>query len=184
MLAASPHEQPRRSAELPVPRWANAADLPITVWIDSAPPLREFRLADRAASALAAWSSAAAIQFRLVDDSAYADLRIVWTNSPATINHDSANAFTRYSVDTGDRIVDAEITVALYRADGRPLTADAVEALLLHEVGHAIGLHHSADVNSVMFPRVAVAELSRADTKAAQRLYARGASEAVVARGS
>jgi hypothetical protein len=120
------------------------------------------------AAAFAAWGRAGVpMQFRLVDDSARADVRVLWTDRFA----EPISGRTVWSRDDRWWMIDANITLALHHNDGAPLDADQVRAIALHEVGHLLGLDHTADPANVMAPRVRVRELSAADEATVRLLY-------------
>ena len=55
------------------------------------------------------------------------------------------------------------MTIALRRSTGEVLEPDAVHAIALHEIGHALCMDHTADAANVMAPKVRVRQLSAAD---------------------
>jgi hypothetical protein len=157
-------------------RWPNASDQPIRVWIRESSSVRDWSpvLVERARAAFDAWEETGIpIRFRFVSDSADADAQLTWIDRFAEpVGGRAISGLTRWGVDDRSRIVDASITIAIHRASGDPLTAAAVEAMALHEVGHLLGLDHCADDGSVMAPTVQVRSLSLSDRATVRLLYA------------
>ncbi len=152
-------------------RWPDRpAGRPLAVYVASGDALTGWRpeYVRQVAAAFAAWSRAGVpMRFRLVDDSARADVRVTWTDRFA----EPISGRTVWSRDDRWWMIDASVTLALHHSDGAPLDADQVRAIALHEVGHLLGLDHTADPANVMAPRVRVRELSAADEATVRLLY-------------
>lgn len=157
-------------------RWPNAPTEPISVWIRDTSSVRDWNpaLVERARAAFRAWEDTGIpVRFQFVADSAGADARLTWIDRFAEpVGGRAISGLTRWGVDDRSRIVDAGITIAIHRASGDALTAAAVEAMALHEIGHLLGLDHCADDGSVMAPVVQVRSLSASDRATVRLLYA------------
>ena len=108
------------------------------------------------------------VRFAFVDDSADADVHVNW------IDHfdEPISGRTRWARDDAWEITDANIVLAVHHHQGEQLDGDAMCAMALHEIGHLLGLDHTADSSSIMAPRVRVRELSDADRATVRLLYA------------
>lgn len=152
-------------------RWPDRpAERPLAVYVGAGAGLADWRpeYVRQVAAAFAAWSRAGVpLQFRLVDDSARADVRVAWIDRFA----EPISGRTVWSRDDRWWMIDATVTLALHHSDGAPLDDEQVRAIALHEVGHLLGLDHSADSANVMAPRVRVRDLSAADAATARLLY-------------
>ena len=152
-------------------RWPDRpADRPLAVYVASGVGLADWRpeYVRQVASAFAAWARAGVpMRFRLVDDSARADVRVAWTDRFA----EPISGRTVWSRDDRWWMIDANVTLALHHRDGAALDDDQVRAIALHEIGHLLGLDHTADPANVMAPRVRVRELSAADEATVRLLY-------------
>ncbi len=151
-------------------RWPDRAGRPMAVYVGDGRGLADWRpeYVRQVAAAFAAWGRAGVpIQFRLVEDSARADVRVSWTDRFA----EPISGRTVWSRDDRWWMIDGNITLALHHSDGAPLDAEQVRAIALHEVGHLLGLDHTADPANVMAPRVRVRELSAADEATVRLLY-------------
>jgi hypothetical protein len=78
---------------------------------------------------------------------------------------------TLWSRDRNWWIVNGSIMLALHHTGGEALDEKAIHAIALHEVGHLLGLDHSADSMNIMTARVRVRELSDADRATMKLLY-------------
>lgn len=144
--------------------------------------------------ALERWTSVADIQFLETRSSAQAvsppsagdriNLITVSVDNAALFGPSQNPGRTRVFSDSGGAIVEADIALnphALFSSDGTPGTYD-LESTFAHEVGHLLGLEHSAVIGATMQPRQAQngvyglpaftqRTLSEDDTAGARSLY-------------
>lgn len=74
------------------------------------------------------------------------------------------------------RILGAKVYISVYDVNGKPMTKNQVYTIMLHEVGHALGLSHSPNKNSLMYKgtnstMAEVQEIQPEDVKALYELY-------------
>jgi len=150
-------------------RWDDRAARPVRVELEG-DTIANFRPAflDAVRDAFARWAETGVpVRFALGVDSADAEVRFAWR--------------TRFDIDrTGETDLEwdrdghlrtALVTIATFDPDGHPLGPDDVRVVALHEIGHLIGLDHSADSTDLMFAKAVVRELSPRDIRTAQLLY-------------
>ena len=117
--------------------------------------------------ALQSWEAVADIQFFETNSSAETispshqgdgvNLISVSTANAAMFDSSDAPARTRVFYDSGGTIVEADIALnprAEFSTDGAPGTYD-LESTFAHEIGHLLGLEHSAVIGATMQPRQA-----------------------------
>jgi hypothetical protein len=153
-----------------VARWMDRRDNPITVWIQPKTTVRDFwpEYRNMARDAFYAWSGAGIpVRFLFIEDSAGAEVRLKWVEKFT----DLAAGKTFWARDVNWWILGADIELALHSAAGEAYDKQAVHAIALHEVGHLIGLDHSANTENIMAPRVRTMQLSAADLRTANLVY-------------
>jgi hypothetical protein len=107
------------------------------------------------------------VRFDLNADSADAEVRFAWR---IQFEIDRTGE-TDLEWDHNGRLLSGLVTIATFDPNGQPLGADDVRVVALHEIGHLIGLDHSADSTDVMFAKAKVRDLSARDVRTARLLY-------------
>ena len=157
-----------------VVRWPDRGGSPLTVAFmpDSTLPEWSEALYDDMRSAFRVWgSNDAGLSFREVPPSdSPPDIRVHWV----TFFPDSGRVgLTTLSWTPEGEVRSADITLALQAGEKRPsLDPSTRRRVAAHELGHAIGLPHSADRGDLMFPGAIVSSPSRRDQATLQLLYA------------
>jgi hypothetical protein len=152
-------------------RWPDRRTNPVRVWIQPVARIRDWSPAfvRLVREAFVDWEAAGVpLAFTFVLDSASADVRVSWIDRFS----EPISGKTLWTHDARWWILDGGITLAVHHRNGEPLDSAAVRAIALHEVGHLVGLDHTADSGSIMAPRVRVKQISAADRATAQLLYA------------
>ena len=112
--------------------------------------------------------------FTFVDDAGDADIDVVWAAKPSG---DWYVAFCSPHVDVMKHklVAPTHVLITGRWKDGRLADLHDVYAIVLHEMGHALGLNgHSPNRADIMYPRIpgtAGAEISARDRETLRRLY-------------
>ena len=151
-------------------RWPERVTTPVRVWVGGGSNIEGWdpSYPERVRDAFDAWSNLGIpVKFTFVRDSSDADVHVSWLD-----HFDSPiSGKTIWARDGKWWIVTANIQLALHHNEGVLLDAKAVHAIALHEVGHLLGLDHTADTANIMTERVRVRDLSEADRATMKLLY-------------
>ena len=165
-----PH--PPSSAAAPA---ALATGAPVSYWVGQHPGyLLRSAVLDEVARAFAAWADCTGLAFQRAEDPAAASVAVAWS--------DDAEGFSDLGVAGGQLAHTSGLSVQLDMAErwrlqsGDPRGGDfELLPVLIHELGHVIGLAHAPEADAVMSPfyvpgRITLAAVDR--TRAAA-LYSR-----------
>lgn len=135
-------------------RWPTRHDSAIRVYVELSPVADDSSGAYPALAreTLAEWRDAGfPVHYTFVSDSSAAEIAVHWLTRFAPAEGQRIGQTDRRHVHGGD-IESARVTIALHDSAGRPLSPARVSLALRHELGHALGLNHTTDSSSVMFP--------------------------------
>ncbi|MGQ0648572.1 MAG: matrixin family metalloprotease [Gemmatimonadaceae bacterium] len=151
-------------------RWPERRTEPLRVWIQPVARIPDWSpaLLPLVRDAFLEWGeSGVPINFSFVLDSASANVHVTWVDR----FREPISGKTLWTHDERWFILEASVMLAVHHQGGDPLDQAATKAIALHEVGHLLGLDHTADTLSIMAPKVRVKELSAADRATVQLLY-------------
>jgi len=117
--------------------------------------------------ALGRWNGVLPLGLSTGADSASADVVVTWTPQLDS----GKTGRTDLTWDRRGIIRHAFVTLATHDPGGRLLDAQRMSALALHEIGHALGLGHSAVREDALYPIATALELTDRDRRTARLLY-------------
>jgi hypothetical protein len=154
-------------------RWKTRSR-PLAVWVQQRPDLVDWdeEYVNAVSEAFMAWDDVKLpVRFRIERDSTKADIDVTWVPK----FNEQISGRTRWSRDENWWIVGGSIVLAIHHQQGDRLDQSAMKAMALHEVGHLLGLDHTANTGSIMAPRVRIRDLAPIDINTARVLYSIGA---------
>ena len=154
-------------------RWPQRQREALRVWIE-----RDVNMPDWdanypvvAENVFSEWKEAGfPLRFDIVTDRVSSDIQIHWVSQ---FSGDASRriGLTSKARDQSGWLVGAEITVATHSPDGQRLTPEEVAGVARHEIGHALGLGHSANPKDVMYPESTTSIISEADRATLHLIY-------------
>jgi hypothetical protein len=154
-------------------RWPDRRDQPLRVWVQSGTPVRDWdlRYAQVAREGFSDWASDdLPMRFDFVIDSATSDIHISWVERFPPQDGMRVGS-TKRTTDPNGWIVNADILVAVHDSAGTAIRPWDLAGIVRHEAGHALGLGHSRDPHTKMFPTEMIHDISRSDRATLRLLY-------------
>ena len=152
-----------------VRRWPDRGGRPLKVsLLEGEPSGYHPRMGRIFFDALYRWENTGmGVRFDIVPDTSGADIVVHWIDR---FDFDRAGQ-TDLTWDQAGRVRRAAISLAIRTTRGFSLPDDALVSVAVHEIGHALGLPHSADSNDVMYSATRTGVISERDRRTAQVLY-------------
>jgi matrixin len=154
-------------------RWPVRRDAGLRVWVQTLTSVPDFdlRYAQMARDAVADWSGDGfPLHFDFVLDSASADIRIMWLDRfPPEAGRRVGT--TKRRNDRNGWLSRADISVAIHDSAGATIRPVDLAGIVRHEAGHALGLGHSRDPKTKMYPVETVNDITPTDRATLRLLY-------------
>jgi hypothetical protein len=153
-------------------RWPESRDAGLRVWIQSDPHARDWWIGyvQSARDVFLEWQTAGIpLRFTFPADSAGAEIVLRWIDQfpPDELRIGK----TRRLADQNAWVTHAEVVVALHDRDGDTFPPGEISEILRHEIGHALGLGHSRDRGTIMYPENTQLDLTELDKETLHLLY-------------
>lgn len=154
-----------------ITRWPDRVTRPLRVFVRDGDALEQWNpdFLPAVRDAFDTWTqSGIPVHFSFVRDSATADIAVHFTERFAN----GISGKTVWSRDGYHWLLSSDVQLAVTHPSGGTVTAPQMRAIALHEVGHLLGLDHTANPDNIMSARVRVRELSEADKATVRLVYA------------
>ena len=153
-------------------RWPDNRDEGVRVWIQFDPHVRDWWIGyvQSARDVFLEWQTAGIpLRFVFPSDSAGTYIVVRWIDQfpPDELRIGK----TRRLADQNAWVTHAEVVVALHDRDGDTFPPGEISEILRHEIGHALGLGHSRDRGTIMYPENTQLDLTETDKETLHLLY-------------
>jgi hypothetical protein len=152
-------------------RWPERTIDPVRVWVQrkSAMPDWSPQLFDVVRTAFDEWGAVGQpIRFTFTVDSARADIHV---NFADRVTQGTRLGVTTHRYDQNGWIVSAEIMISTHDTSGSVHPLSLIAAIARHEIGHALGLGHSRDRATIMYPESETLAITGPDRATLKLLY-------------
>jgi hypothetical protein len=152
-------------------RWPERTIEPVRVWIQRTAPVPDWtpEIAQAARTAFDEWGEVGfPVRFTFTVDSTRADIRVRFTDR---VTHSNQLGVTTHRHDADGWIVSADIAIATHDTAGAFLPLPFISGVARHEVGHALGLAHSKDRATIMYPESHTLAITGPDRATVKLLY-------------
>jgi hypothetical protein len=152
-------------------RWPERTIEPVRVWIQRRATFPDWtpQLFDVARGAFDEWGDVGIpLRFTFTVDSTRADVRVSFAER---ITDGNRLGVTTHRHDQDGWIVGADVVIATHDTAGVVLPSPLIAAIARHEVGHALGLAHSRDRATIMYPESQTMSITGPDRATLKLLY-------------
>jgi hypothetical protein len=152
-------------------RWPERTIEPVRVWVQRGSSIPDWTsdYTRVAHDAFAEWGEVGfPVRFTFTVDSSSADVRITFADRFTDKNR---LGVTTHRHDENGWIASADIVIAIHDSAGVALAPGLISAIARHEVGHALGLAHSRDRATIMYPESHTLVISGPDRATIKLLY-------------
>lgn len=154
-------------------RWPDHdAGSPLRIWIQPDPHVRDWWIGyvQSARDVFLEWeTSGIPLRFQFPTDSTGADIVLRWIDQFPS--DELRIGKTRRLADENAWVTHADIVVALHDREGDTFPPGEISEILRHEIGHSLGLGHSRNRGTIMYPENTQLDLTEIDKETLHLLY-------------